>query len=518
MKEPSESLLRSAVRNSASAGLGSIATFIIGFVFAGLTIRYLGEDRGGYLMSLQALVGVNSIIVGFGLGTPLVRRAAGFLAERNLAGIRRTVGTVITVNLVLGVLFAALLPLFFSQIFDWSKLPAAYREDALWATILTAASFAIMQAGSSWQLMYTATQRYDISTILSTVTGLASGGLGILVLRLMPSMRAIAGAGLLVVFLRLTVDAFMQRRLFGEIFLPAWEWIELKAMSGFGAWTYLGSMGGFLFTNVDRLLLTTFLGSASLPYYVIPQRLYSQVHVALSGQSEFLFPMLSSFGDKAASKIGKIEDRMRWFIAAGSILMYFSIAVLAPVVLEHLISREFVEKARWMILLACVQGLCHAQMIVPYFTSWSMGKGAPNTLAQLSNGVLVIGSAFLLIPSLGVLGMSIAQLWILPVFIVHSFYVRHLTAPASGKFFWARAYVSPGLMAGVWLALIVGAQLSFPPGSVAWTSVAMAGGLLGALVLWVVERDFLSEYDRLGTLQRALRLIVNRFKVVVRIP
>ncbi len=518
MKEPTESLLRGAVRNSASAGLGSVATFIIGFVFAGLTIRYLGEARGGYLMSLQALVGVNSIIVGFGLGTPLVRRVAACLADHNIPGARRAVGTVMTVNLVLGILFAVLLPLFFSQIFSWSQLSAGYREDAFRATILTAASFVLMQAGASWQLMYSATQRYDIANILSTATGLVSGGVGIVVLRLIPSMTAIAGVGLMVVFLRLTTDAIMQRRLFGEVFLPAWEWIELKAMSGFGVWTYLGSIGGFLFTNVDRLLLTTFLGSASLPYYVIPQRLYGQVHAALSGQSEFLFPMLSSFGDRAAGKIEQIEDRMRWFIAAGSILLYFSIALLAPVVLEHLISREYVERSRWMIILACVQGLCHAQMIVPYFTSWSVGRGAPNTIAQLSNGVLVIGSAFLLIPWLGVLGMSVAQLWILPVVIGHSLYVRHLTAPGSGKFFWARALVSPGVMAGVWLALIAGASLVFPAGSAGWTSVAMAGGLLGAFVLWVVERDFLAEYDRLGTLQRAMRLIVNRFKVAVRLP
>ena len=266
MKEPSESLLRSAVRNSTSAGLGSIATFIIGFVFAGLTIRYLGEARGGYLMSLQALVGVNSIIVGFGLGTPLVRRVAVFLADHNLPGIRRAVGTVITVNLILGIFFAALLPIFFSQIFTWSQLPVEYRDDAFWATILTAASFALMQAGASWQLLYPATQRYDIANVLSTLTGLVTGGVGILVLRLIPSMRAIAGAGLLVVILRLTVDAVVQRRLLGQVFLPAWEWAELKAMSGFGVWTYLGSIGGFLFSNADRLLLTTFLGSASLPY------------------------------------------------------------------------------------------------------------------------------------------------------------------------------------------------------------------------------------------------------------
>lgn len=518
MKEPSGSLLRSAVRNSASAGLGSVATFIIGFIFAGLTIRYLGEERGGYLMSLQALVGVNSIIIGFGLGTPLIRKVASFFAHHDLPGVRRAVGTVITVNLVLGVVFAALLPLFFTQIFSWSQLPETYRDDAFRATILTAASFALMQAGASWQLMYSAIQRYDVGTILSTVTGLVSGGAGILVLRLIPSMSSIAGVGLLVVCLRLTVDAVVQRRLFGEVFLPAWEWVELKAMSGFGAWTYLGSIGGFLFTNVDKLLLTSFLGSASLPFYVIPQRLYGQVHTAMSGQSEFLFPMLSSFGDKAANTIEKIEDRMRWFIAAGSVLLYFSIALLAPVILEHLISREFVERSRWFILLACVQGLCHAQMIVPYFTSWSIGKGAPNTLAQISNGILVIGSGVLLIPHLGVLGMSLAQLWILPVAIVHSLLVRHLTVPESGRYFWVRAYVSPGLMAGVWLALICIAQLSFPAGSIGWTSVAMAGGVLGAIALWVVERDFLPEYDRLGTLQRALRLIVDRFKVAVRLP
>jgi O-antigen/teichoic acid export membrane protein len=511
MKDPSESLLRSAVRNSSSAALGSIATFIIGFLFAGLTIRYLGEARGGYLMTLQALIGVNTIIVGFGLGTPLVRRVAGYLGSGDLKGVCRSVGSVMTVNLVLGFVFAAFLPLFFPQIFTWSQLLPVYREDAFRATVFTAASFALMQTGYPWQLVYPAAQRYDISNILSTATALLSGGAGILVLRLHPTMSAIAGVGLGVALLRMAVDAFMQKRLFGRVFLPAWVWLELKSMSGLGAWSYLGSIGGFLFSNADRLLLTTFLGSASLPYYVIPQRVYAQVHTALSGQSEFLFPMLSSLGDRAAGKIGQIEDRMRWFIAVGSVLLYFSIAVLAPVVLEHLISPEYVERARWMILLACIQGLCHAQNIVPYFTSWSVGKGAPNTLGQLLNGILVIGSAFFFIPRLGVLGMSLAQLWILPVVVGHSMYVRRLTLPGTGSFSWIRAYISPGLMAGVWIAVIAGAYTLFPAESMAWIVCSLAGGLVGAAVLWIIENNLFSHYDRLATLQRAIRLILDRF-------
>jgi hypothetical protein len=55
-------LLQRAVRDSAFTELGTLSSFVIGFVFVGLTLHYLGNERVGYLMSLQVILGYKRLV------------------------------------------------------------------------------------------------------------------------------------------------------------------------------------------------------------------------------------------------------------------------------------------------------------------------------------------------------------------------------------------------------------------------------------------------------------------------
>ena len=159
-------------------------------------------------------------------------------------------------------------------------------------------------------------------------------------------------------------------------------------MSGFGSWAYVGSLSSILFGGLDKLILTNFLGSSSLPYYVIGQRVVSQVHAFLNGQCQFLFPMLAAYGEKTAEIVKNVEDRLRWFIAFLGAIIYGGFAAFAWLLLSKLVGIQFAEMALLPFLLACLQGFFHAQAIVPYQLSWAEGRGAPNALYTLMTGIL----------------------------------------------------------------------------------------------------------------------------------
>jgi O-antigen/teichoic acid export membrane protein len=508
----SGSVLHYAVRNSLFSGFGTVFTFIISFVFAGLTIRFLGNTRGGYLMTLQAILGLNALVGGFGLGTPAIRQTAILFSKGDLAGARALVGSTTTVNVVSALVFALVTIISFPWVFTWSKLDPVYRTDALWATLFVAGSFLLTQAASSWQSIYQSLQRYDLSSSLATVFGLAAGIAGTIVLTLAPTMAAVALVGFCLAVVRLACDAYFSIRLLGGISRPTWRWAMIRPMLGFGGWTYLSSLGGFLFTNLDRLVVTAFLGSAAMPYYVLPQRLYSQVHTALSGQSRFLFPMFSAFGEAVRVEMERLEDRLRWFIALTSGAAYTGMALIGPLVLSQLVSAEYSRLAALPLILACVQGFFHAQEIVPYFYSWALGAGAPNTMADLVNGTLVILTAVLLVPHFGYLGASVAQLWIVGVSVAHTVWVRHLVSPGGPKFGWLRAYASPAMLVTVWVSL-TNALVHFVPGGVVmYISYVAIGGLAGLATVWVVENSWFRSYDRWATLERAIAIPVGKAK------
>jgi len=508
-------LLHRAVRNSIFTGLGTLATFVLGFLFAGFTIRYLGESRAGYLMTLQAVIGLNALLSGFGLGAPLIRRVAALYAQGDLDTARTVVGSISTVNIFVGLLFALLIVVLFPIIFAWSRLDPIYQMDGFWATIFLAGSFLLGQVTSPWQAVYQAIQRYDLITALATFFGLLTSVSGIVVLNIAPSMGAIAATGFAVSVVRLVCDAYLMQRLLERAPLLTWQWSEIRPMLGFGGWTYVSSLGGFLFTNLDRLILTTFLGSSVLSYYVLPQRLYSQIHTALSSQCQFLFPMFSAFGDKAATEIERLEDRLRWFVALTSGAAYTSLVLVGPDILGKLVSPEFGRQAAIPFILACIQGFAHAQMIVPYYSSWAVGSGVPNAVAQLVNGTLVALTTVFLIPHFGFVGPSVAQLWIGVVAIMHTLWVRRIVSPKGRLWGWLRAYISPSLMIIAWLCTVEMATQYVPLSSVVFYALVLVGGIAGLIVVWLVERTVFQTEGRWTTLVRASEILLRRIGGIV---
>lgn len=463
-------------------------------------------------MTMQAVIGVSAVIGGFGLTTPAVRETAILYAAGHRDTARTLVGSVLTATTAPALAFTVLTIAIFPWVFNLSRLDPVYRLDALGATLLVSGTFFLSQVAAPWQTVYPALQRYDLTAVLSTLFGLASGIFGVIVLRLSPTMTSIALVGFVLAAVRLGCDGFLSGRLLGGLPRPSWHWEMVRPLMRFGGWTYLGSLGGFLFTNLDRLVLTGFLGSAAMPYYVLPQRLYSQVHTALAGQAQFLFPMFASFGQSAQGEIARLEDRLRWFVALLSAVTYTGLALAGPLLLTRLVSADYARLATLPLFLACIQGFFNAQNIVPYFNSWALGIGAPNTTTNLVNGMLVILTAVVLIPRLGYRGSSIAQLWIIPTVLVHLLWVHHHISPGASRFAWVRAYASPVMLAGVWVGSTLGLA-SLVPSNPVWYLFCMAlGGLAGLAAVWVAENKLFRSYDRWPTLERAIAIPLVKAK------
>lgn len=505
-------MLQRAVRNSVFSALGTFATLIINFAFAGLTIRFLGEARGGYMIALQALLGISVLLGGALLSTPAIRRVADLKSQGAEPLMRSVIGSVLTMNLLTSILFSSLILAAFPVMFSWSRLDLQYRSDALVATVLICVSFSLTQIDLVWQATYQALERYDLLSLLSIVFGLVFGILGIMALRSFPTMSTVAGTMAFVGAIRLLCDLIIVSRIAGRLPMPSWNWLEIRPMLSFGGWTYLNSVGGMLFNQIDRLLVTAVLGSAVLPYYAIPQRVFSQVHTALVEQSRFLFPMFSSLGGEAQTQIGRLEDRLRWYMAVLSGVAYTAVALLGPIVLGFLIGNEFSRIAFWALMAASLQGFVQAQMIVPYFNSWAVGYAPANTIAQLALGTLVIGTALILVPKIGFIGASIAQLWNIPVVFLHSVWIRRKLSKGQPALGWLWAYVSPGLMILTWFSVTLVLAHGDTGLSLEYIVSVIVGGLAGIAVLWLTETHIFPSRERWQTLRRAFAIPIAQVK------
>ena len=326
---------------------------------------------------------------------------------------------------------------------------------------------------------------------------------------LFPTMTALALLSLSLALIHAVVSISIVSHLIGGVALPKWNFSELRSMAGFGGWAYLGSLSSLLMNGLDKIVLTNFLGSASLPYYVIGQRVVQRVHALISGQSQFLFPMLASQGERTSAVIKQVEDRLRWFLAFISATLYGVFAALAWPFLSKVIGPEFAYIAIVPFMLACFQGFLVALNIAPYQISWAEGRGAPNAVASMLTGILVLGTTILLAPKMGVLGASLAQLWI----GVTSFFLLYWVAKAGQRFSWwgmFRPLISPVIM------LIC----SFVLTEVAWSCrdldiefylmIVGIGGVGVILIGVFTEKLVFSKYRCLRTLKDALGIVTNK--------
>jgi O-antigen/teichoic acid export membrane protein len=152
-------------------------------------------------------------------------------------------------------------------------------------------------------------------------------------------------------------------------------------------------------------------------------------------------------------------------------------------------------------------------MIVPYYSSWATGHGAPNAIAQLLNGILVVVTAILLIPRLGAIGVSIAQLWVCGIFLWHTLWVNRIISPQSRILSWLPAYVSPIALILIWFGavqLILQYMPSVLQMPAPYIGLVSAGGLISLAFVWLLETKVFHGYERWQTLTRAYMLVLTK--------
>jgi len=125
----------------------------------------------------------------------------------------------------------------------------------------------------------------------------------------------------------------------------------------------------------------------------------------------------------------------------------------------------------------------------------------------LLQGLLVIPTLIFLVSKFGYVGASLAQLWILPVVVLHSIWVCRILSHQRLSWRWLSWLVSPCAMIGVWFLIVKGLTPVLPNYVVSLLCLTLIGGLAGVCVVSYVERQVFPFQNRWRTLMRAIQHI-----------
>jgi len=379
-------LLAKAVNNSKWTAIGSLMTAILGFLFAGLTIRWLGEAEAGFAIAIATIVGINNTFSGLGLGAAATRLISRAYEENNLGEIQKIAGVCFTTSLAFGLFGFCIFAFGSAWIVQWSK----YEGNASigrWYCILLGLAFLLQQITGYFKIFLASLQRFDWQTKINTTFMLANGILGITFLKAFPNILTLGIISLALSILSCLCTGFIVTKILGFLTRPSWDQVMFIELWSFGKWVYLTQIKVIFFTGVDKIFLTSVFGSSSLPFYTFAQRIYITVHQMLVGQSSYLFPMLSAQGDKLEVVAEQIEDRLRWFIGLIAGFVYSGLIIAGPALLTIMVSAEFSSKASFQLFIFCWVGYIHGNAIVPFFFGLSKGDARGNWIFHMIIGL-----------------------------------------------------------------------------------------------------------------------------------
>jgi len=409
--ELKEKLVRSSIRNSGASVLGNVVGIVVMIFTAGYTIRILGESLAGFIMLSQSILGFSSGSFHFGLGVAVVKDVSEASGLEDKKRIKEVIGVTSFVNLVIGLMVAAAFAFLATQIIGWSKLSPSHYQDARISIYFYAIAFLVNFGMNSYQAIPSALQRYDYANIYSSVQAITTGIVQIFILIRFPSLDNLALGTVIITIVQTVFLLWIVRRLLGQIYLPCWNYAQLKRLFKFSSVVFL-TQGGYLLRDyVDRWILTSLKGSIALPGFVIGQNVMSRIRSFIIGSVHFVFPMMSFVsGQLEKDKLFSIYDKLQWFVSLTGSIVFSILSLNSYWILCLWIGKDFAEAHTYILQIACFQGVVASFGPILFFLSYGVDKPTNNLVEALLSGILVVILATILIPILGAFGAALSQM------------------------------------------------------------------------------------------------------------
>jgi len=305
-----------------------------------------------------------------------------------------------------------------------------------------------------------------------------------------------------------TVLFIKAREWLGFWIFPCWNRSEARNLWSFGKAVALNQVGGLMANTVSQWILTSYLGSSALPYFVIPRNMAQRIHSLLAGQANFIFPMLSSeSSERSVESLYAIYDKLQWLAVSCSALIYMLLFVLASPILTIWLGEEFAQLGTFPWQICMVPYFFLAMNIVPYYVTYSIKRPMANTVSAMVFGFGSVILSILLIPKYGVIGAAFS-LWIaIPGGTIYAMWVGKAILPNIG---WKRLFAP---YVGSVILVVFIALGSIVANIVSVTVMQRLFFITGFLIIagsgiWFYETRVDSSAQRIDTLKRAAGKVI----------
>jgi O-antigen/teichoic acid export membrane protein len=407
---------------NAAYGILDYGAYPIGMLaVAPVALHNLGLAQYGIWALATAVVSTGGTIAS-GFGDANIQHVASRRGTDSKGMLIRAVRSMMGINLIIGVLFAAI---------GWliSPLAAAHmtvadvqlRQSCVWSLRIASLMIAIRAIESVCISTQRAFERYGAAIRISIMArfialaiaaGLSFACRSAVAMVLTTGILTAAGLWLQIAHLKNFLSA--------ESLMPAFDRGSWRALFSFGVFSWLQAVAGVVFSQVDRLMLGITLGAGVVASYALCAQMAQPIFGFAASGLHFLFPYLSSLNSSSSSASLK-----RPLLAAFAWNLFFvavstsSMLLLGDRILRAWAGAEIAQGAAPVLAMIIWSSALLGLNVTATYALLALGRVQLVTWFNLAGGTSMMLLMLFLAPRIGIRGIAIARLSyaVIPLFL-----------------------------------------------------------------------------------------------------
>jgi O-antigen/teichoic acid export membrane protein len=373
---------RLLVGNSIWNLVGDTLPLLAAVIAVPLTIRGLGTDRFGVLITAWMLTGYLSLL-DFGLGRALTKHVAQAMGNSQMDAVPKLFWTALQLCLLLGgasaIIFALACPW---VVYHGLKVSIPLRPQTETVFYLIAICLPVLVCSSCLRGFLAALQRFDLLNKIKIPLSVFSFIVPVLVLHFTLNLAVIMSVLLVGRFLAALLELFMCLNVapgMRGFVLPDWRYI--RPLFSFGAWVTVSTVLNPLLVYSDRFLIGALLSMTDVTHYSAPMEMLARLVILPSAIAQVTFPALSYSLVKDPERAAILFERANKYILGVMFPVILLAVTFAPELMRLWLGGSFAgasaEVTQFLSIAALLTGLTY----VP--ASLMQAAGRPDIFATV---------------------------------------------------------------------------------------------------------------------------------------
>lgn len=369
-------------------------------------IREIGVERYGIWMLASAMTMTGGVIAS-GLGDANIRAVAEKRALNDHAGATRSIENALGIHIVLGAAVATVAWVLCPWIA--ARSAGTLYVDCLWSLRLSCALILIRAIETVWVSSLRGAALYGTSFSVSGICRLLSVMAAVAMPLWTNSVAAIMAAWVVICACGLLAQSWQVKRALGiRKIRPRLERRLLGPLLAFGMFTWIQSVAGLVFTQLDRVMVGMLFGAAEVAAYAICAQLTQPIYGIAAAGLHFLFPYVAARGREGDVHAGLLRAfaANAVFVAAGIALMLLCGRAVLAVIGGRVMSAD----AEHLIPLLTYASALAATSVTGCYAMLALGRAREVALLCVAGSVLGALATMPLARIFGVAGLAYARM------------------------------------------------------------------------------------------------------------